>query len=106
VAISKSGSETFVNGEAIPMMSPQEINEGSIIRLGYPGQQCVELQFGINSAEKKPERVTNVKSLSNVQVNQNDDNKPFSDFEVDSHKIEVGESNQSVENFFETIREK
>lgn len=45
VAISKSGSETFLDDESIPMRQPVPIQNGQIIRLGYPAQQCVELEF-------------------------------------------------------------
>ena len=45
VAISKSNQETFIDGNAIPMLEPQALHDGQVIRLGYPAQQCVELEF-------------------------------------------------------------
>lgn len=50
VGISKSGNETFVDDEAIPNFHPQPIHSGQRIRMGYEGQQPVELEFRVSSA--------------------------------------------------------
>lgn len=45
VGISKSGNETFLDDQAIPNFQPQIIHNGQRIRMGYDGQQPVELEF-------------------------------------------------------------
>jgi len=51
VALSQSGNETFLDGEALPMMEPRPIRDGQVIRLGYLGQQSVDLEFMLNASE-------------------------------------------------------
>ena len=45
VAVSKSGSETFLDGEPIPFNQPVPLFDGQIIRMGYPNQQPVVFEF-------------------------------------------------------------
>ncbi|MCX7976395.1 MAG: FHA domain-containing protein [Bellilinea sp.] len=66
VAISKSGQETFLDDEALPMRQPVAIRDGQVFRMGYPAQQCVELEFHTTQTEEmqktpaKPSRVTHL----------------------------------------------
>lgn len=59
-AISRSGQETFLNDEALPMMQPVPIIDGQVFRMGYPAQQCVELEFHVivKAEPAKPARGT------------------------------------------------
>jgi hypothetical protein len=45
VAVSQSGSETSVNGVAIPLNKPRELRPGDVVRLGSLAQQPVEFKF-------------------------------------------------------------
>jgi len=45
VGISKSGNETFLDDQPISNFQPQFIHSGQRIRMGYDGQQPVELEF-------------------------------------------------------------
>jgi len=45
VAVSKSGSETFLDGQSIPFNRPIPISNGQIIQMGYPAQQPVIFEF-------------------------------------------------------------
>jgi hypothetical protein len=47
VAVSESGNETFIDGTPIPFNQPVPIQSGQVIRMGYPAQQPVELEFVI-----------------------------------------------------------
>jgi hypothetical protein len=62
VGVSQSGSETFIDDVAIPSMEPRKLIDGQIIRLGYPAQQCVELEFRSVGSEgtDRPNRRTRV----------------------------------------------
>lgn len=72
VAVSKSGSETFLDDQPLPMMSPAPIHDGQVIRLGYPAQQCVELEFHVNESqslnEDYPVRDTKAKISGDTEV--------------------------------------
>ena len=63
--LSRSGNETFVDEEPIPCFQPKDISSGQRIRMGYPGQQPVELLFTL------PEGVTS----SSAGVNTTQGNK-------------------------------
>lgn len=54
VALSESGSETFINGAAISFNEPCELNPNDKIRLGYLARQAVELEFVTDIAGNKP----------------------------------------------------
>jgi len=45
VAVSKSGSETFLDGQSIPFNQPIPLSNGQIIQMGYPAQQPVIFEF-------------------------------------------------------------
>lgn len=45
VAVSESGNETFIDESPIPFNQPVPIRSGQVIRMGYPAQQPVELEF-------------------------------------------------------------
>lgn len=45
VALSTSGSETFIDDAPIPFNQPQPLSDGQMIRLGYPAQQPVVFEF-------------------------------------------------------------
>ncbi len=71
VGISKSGNETFLDDEAIPNFEPRPIHTGQRIRMGYEGQQPVELEFrevnGSSSETPGQDRKTKVKRPSEFQ---------------------------------------
>jgi len=73
VAISKSNQETFVDGNAIPMLEPQAIHDGQVIRLGYPAQQCVELEFHSENISEpvNPSRKTKITNNGEMAVGSN-----------------------------------
>jgi len=68
-ALSSSRSETFIDDEAMPFLSPVTISEGQKVRLGYLAQQPVEFIFhikeSISSAANDP-RKTN--TLGNESI--------------------------------------
>jgi pSer/pThr/pTyr-binding forkhead associated (FHA) protein len=45
IGVSKSGNETFLEDEAIPNFQPYPIYSGQRVRIGYIGQQPVEMEF-------------------------------------------------------------
>jgi hypothetical protein len=47
VAVSQSGSETFVDDYAIPFNEPQSLQSGQTVRLGYLAQQPIVFTFDI-----------------------------------------------------------
>jgi len=76
VAVSESGSETFVNGVAIPFNEPHELNSNDKIRLGYLARQSVELEFATNIASPKPPASSRLPTIpvqtDSEQTNAND----------------------------------
>lgn len=59
VAVSQSGSETFVNDIAIPFNEPYPLINSQIVRLGYLAQQSLTFEFNTitatTSSSRKPE---------------------------------------------------
>jgi hypothetical protein len=47
VALSVSGSETFVNDTAIPFAEPYPLESGQLVRLGYAAQKPVTFEFNV-----------------------------------------------------------
>ena len=61
VALSKSGSETFLDESPIPFFEPVPINNGQMIRMGYYAQQPVKLEFiTVASAPGDDPRTTDI----------------------------------------------
>lgn len=55
VALSSSGSETFVEDQAIPFNEPYPLQSGQTVRMGYLAQQPVVFQFNVEQgSEQQP----------------------------------------------------
>ncbi len=97
VAVSKSGNETFIDGAALPMMEPVPVQNGQVIRLGYLGQQAVELEFNaLTSSAMRSSAYSSSRrsgqSASGARKTKVDDSALSSDFapafeSFDSHKV-------------------
>lgn len=59
VAISQSGSETFIDDQPIPFNEPAMISNGQKIRMGYFAQQPVILEFSTEQVESQTQISTN-----------------------------------------------
>ena len=60
VAVSQSGSETFIDDNAIPFNEPQPLQNGKTVRLGYLAQQPIVFIFSTLIADS-PSRITDVR---------------------------------------------
>ena len=97
VALSTSGSETFVDDQAIPFNEPVSLYDSQTVRLGYLAQQQVVFKFlveqGQTNTTAEPERITNVvdqtesSDLVNIedikqkiQTDQSESEDPFNEF--------------------------
>lgn len=60
VALSQSGSETFVDDSAIPFNEPYPLQNGQTVRLGYLAQQPVVFTFGTLGMVDAPVRKTEI----------------------------------------------
>lgn len=112
VAISKSGQETFIDGRAIPMMEPCPIHDGQVIRLGYPAQQCVELEFNLVSSSES-EKPINMTDLSREEggkrrVTKLTDPAPEDDLDlqtISDLKKGNGKNSDDFDDFFQSLRD-
>lgn len=78
VAVSQSGSETFVDNNAIPFNDPVFINPGQQVRLGYVAQQPVVFEFQTQSSAP---RTTDVR-----KTDVGDKTTPIGLIKVDKNK--------------------
>ncbi len=62
VALSQSGSETFLDDQPIPFNEPVRINSGQKVRLGYFTQQPVVFEFSTEASEVRKTAVEPVAS--------------------------------------------
>lgn len=109
VGISKSGNETFLDDQPIPNFQPHIIHSGQRIRMGYDGQQPVELEF--REASDSP---GDVKQDVGRKTKVGEHNVPSftSDFDfnspeptVKSEKKEAG-AVEDVESLFDSFRDR
>ncbi|MCC6261736.1 MAG: FHA domain-containing protein [Anaerolineales bacterium] len=64
VALSASGSETFIDDYPIPFNEPTPLNGGQVIRLGYPAQQPVVFEFvELSQSVRKTESGTRITDI-------------------------------------------
>lgn len=83
VAVSSSGSETFVDDTAIPFNEPYPLNDGRIIRLGYLAQQPVVFRFTSEVVEKTiPSNVIKISADKRTPLKQpkDDSDNIFDEF--------------------------
>lgn len=65
VALSQSGSETFIDDQPIPFNEPANLRSGQKIRMGYYAQQPVVLEFQTKQAETA--RITSIEHTDDIR---------------------------------------
>jgi len=71
VAVSQSGSETFVDDYAIPFNEPQSLQSGQTVRLGYLAQQPIVFTFDALGAVDPVGGKTNIVDYRKTDVSNN-----------------------------------
>jgi predicted component of type VI protein secretion system len=100
VALSKKGSETFVDDQAIPFFEPYPLNDGQIVRMGYLAQQPVVFQFNVEAASEE--------SLSEKKItteNLPDNNHVPIDDETRVSKPLTDDEQKETDNIFAEYRD-
>jgi len=86
VGISKSGNETFLDDQPIPNFEPHIIHSGQRIKMGYDGQQPVELEFReVNGSDGK----TKHDDIRSTKVNDHAVPSFTSDFDFENSETTV-----------------
>jgi len=109
VGISKSGNETFLDDQPISNFEPHIIRSGQRIRMGYDGQQPVELEF-----REASDSFSDVKQETGRKTKVGDQTVPSftSDFDFDSSEATVKSekkepgTGQDVESLFDSFRDR
>lgn len=109
VAVSSSGSETFVDESPIPFNEPYSLNTGQVIRLGYLAQQPVVFSFNSEVSGSAGPRTTIVggigEDLRRTQVDEK--TVPVNVVKVSADKREsLKQSKEESDNIFDEFRER
>jgi len=108
VAVSSSGSETFVDESPIPFNEPYSLNSGQVIRLGYLAQQPVVFSFNSEGSGSAGPRTTIVGGGEDVRRTQVDEKTvPVNVVKVSADKREsLKQSKEESDNIFDEFRER
>jgi hypothetical protein len=109
VGISKSGNETFLDDKPISNFEPQIIRSGQRIKMGYDGQQPVELEF-----REASDSASDGKQDNGRKTKFREQTVPgfTSEFDFDSSEATVksekkeSETGQDVESLFDSFRDR
>lgn len=112
VAVSQSGSETFVDDSVIPFNEPYPLHSGQVVRLGYLAQQPVVFTFNseiANQASDVAPRPTIVGGGDDIRktIVEKDKTIPANVIKISADKKEVlKQSKAESDNIFDEFRDR